>query len=64
MTKRELQKIQDRWHAEVYDKAEAVDPHDDYTWDGLLLGFLLGAGVPLQQADDIVVGAPTNGWKL
>lgn len=63
MTKRELQAIQDRWHTEVYNAANLVDPGDDYTWDGLLLGFLLGADVPLQQAQDIVLEAPGNGWK-
>lgn len=56
--------VKERWHKEVYENALAVDPNDDYTWDGLLVGFLLGCGVPLRQALDISLNAPGNGWLI
>jgi hypothetical protein len=35
-----------RFRCEVYDKAKTVDPGSDYTWDGVVVGFLMGCGIP------------------
>lgn len=59
-----LKSIKARWITEVYRKANDIDPDDEYTWRGLLLGFLLGAGVPLKKAQDIVLHASGNGWPI
>ncbi len=64
MNAMDLHKIKDRWIEEVYDKADEVDPGEDYIWSNLLLGFLMGAGLPLAESYDIVLGAPENGWPI
>ena len=46
-----LEDLQKRWKDEVYDKADEVDVEGLFVWKGLLLGFLLGAGVPLDLAN-------------
>jgi hypothetical protein len=59
----DLGALKKRWHKEVVNNKDV----EEY-WYGLnhcstmLCGFLLGAGVPREQADDIVRDALTNGW--
>ena len=64
MTANQLQKIQDRWDKEVYDRCVEVDPGGNFNWEGVLLGFLLGAGVELEEAQEIAIQAPRNGWAV
>lgn len=64
MTDEELQEIKDRWHKEVWDRSAKVDTGRRFNWEGVLLGFLLGAGMPLTQADEIAIEAPQNGWEI
>lgn len=64
MTAKQLQEIQDRWHKEVYGRCTEVDPGGHFIWEGLLLGFLLGAGVKLEEATEIAIEAPKNGWAV
>jgi hypothetical protein len=49
-----METLIDRWVTEVYEKAKVVDPNDDYTWDGLALGFALGSGLSLDSATHFV----------
>jgi hypothetical protein len=60
----QLQKIQDRWHKEVWNRSVEVDPGLHFIWEGVLLGFLLGAGVELEEAAGIAIQAPRNGWAV
>lgn len=39
-----------RWKEEVYDKAEEVDPSDEFVWRGVAIGFLLGCGFSIEEA--------------
>ena len=64
MTKEELQAIKKRWHEEVYDRSDRIDKFDKYIWEGVLVGFLIGAGVTPAKAKHIAVGAPENGWEV
>ena len=56
--------IKDRWMDEVYGNAGYLDPYEDYVWSGVLLGFLIGAGVSADEAQAIAEGAPGNGWEI
>ncbi len=49
-----IEDVKKRWKEEIYDKASEIDPSDAYTWNGLLLGFLLGNGVSLEKANEII----------
>lgn len=65
-TREALQKVEDAriaWEI-IYSKGAEVDPHDDYIWEGVLLGFLLGRGLPLSMAQSIARGAPHNDWSI
>ena len=64
MNDEKLEHVKRRWMREIYDRPEDVDRDSSYVWEGLLLGFLLGAGVPLNQSLEIARGAPGNGWEL
>lgn len=59
-----MERLAARWRADVYDVAEEFDADEQYTWDGLLLGFLLGAGVDPATARQIVLAAPTEEWPI
>jgi len=39
-----------RWKDEVYDKCEEVDPNDQFVWQGVAIGFLLGCGFSIEEA--------------
>ena len=64
MNAKQLKAIQERWQSEVFDKPDDIDSEGRYVWEGVLLGFLLGAGVPLEQAENIAIQAPRNGWQV
>lgn len=39
------------WHESVLPHAGDIDPSQEYIWRGVLIGFLLGFGLSLQQAE-------------
>lgn len=43
------------WKKDVHDKAEDVDPGDEYDWDGLAIGYFLGKGVEPGDAEQLVL---------
>lgn len=61
---KKLQKLQDRWHKEVFNRGKEIDSGNIFNWEGILLGFLLGAGLDLETAEEISIYAPNNGWKV
>lgn len=48
----------ERWKREVYDRADKVDPNDEYVWRGVVIGFLLGCGFTLVEAEKLVERMP------
>ena len=42
------------WKMQVYDNSAEIDPNDEYTWRGVALGWALGQGMPLDQAQEFV----------
>jgi hypothetical protein len=60
----ELEKVRERW-LNVCKLDADIDPYMDHDFETLLLGFLLGAGVPIEQARSIVIDkAPSEQWPL
>lgn len=42
------------WKVEVLDKAEQVDPLEDYIWRGVAVGWAIGKGMDIGQAQEFV----------
>ena len=38
------------WRTEVFDRGEDIDPNDEHLWSSLALGFALGRGATIEQA--------------
>lgn len=60
----ELEEIRQRWLDEVMANDDEIDEYADHEFDTLLLGFLLGAGVPIGQARAVVGEAPSERWPI
>lgn len=45
-SKPSLNDIRKRWREEVCAKAVDIDPDSEYTWEGIWIGFCIGAGRP------------------
>ena len=42
------------WKLEVCSKAEQVDPFNDYIWRGVAMGWAIGKGMNIEQAQEFV----------
>ncbi len=51
----------ERWKQDVYDKAEEVDPHSEELWSSLALGYFIGLGMSIEDAEDSVRMADKEG---
>lgn len=60
----DFNQIRADWNVIVVESGDRLDPDERYVWQGVLLGFLLGRGVPEDVAMDIAYGAPQNGWEV
>jgi len=60
----DLEPVRQRWIGEIYNNSQRIDPHNSYDWSGMLLAFLCGAGVSIEQAQEIVIKAPNNEWPI
>jgi hypothetical protein len=56
----EIDYLHQEWEATVYDRAEEVDIQEMYTWEGVALGWMLRAGIPLEQAKELLL---SDRWK-
>jgi hypothetical protein len=47
-------KMMAEWKKEIFDKANEIDPHDEFTWSALAIGFFIGKGKSIAQARDLL----------
>lgn len=50
----DLNQILDKFRDEVWANGGAIDPDDDYEWDSLVFGYVLGAGGSAEMAEKAV----------
>lgn len=48
------EEIKEMWVKEVYDQGKVVDPENRYCWESLAVGWLLGKGYSVSQAEFLV----------
>jgi len=46
-------KLEKAFKEELYDRADAIDPDDEYEWHSLTLGWLIAKGVPIGETKDL-----------
>jgi len=44
----------ERWKQDVWDKKDEIDPHSEFYWYSLALGYFLGLGLSIEDAQDSV----------
>lgn len=44
----------EQWKEDVWDKQEEVDPDNEYLWTSLALGYFLGLGMSIEDAEESV----------
>jgi len=49
------------WKCDVYDKADEVDPESELHWPHLALGYFIGLGMSIEDAQDSVRLADKQG---
>lgn len=52
------EQIKEMWVKEVYNYGEIVDPEGRYCWESLAMGWLLGKGYTVNQAEFLVRSLP------
>jgi len=48
-----MDKIVEEWKTQVYEESDAVDPDDQFDWEGVAMGFLIAKGLSLGEARDV-----------
>ena len=43
-----------KWKEQVFDRAEEVDPNNEMDWEDLAIGFFLGLGQSVEQAEELL----------
>jgi lipoprotein NlpI len=49
-----MKSIIKEWQNEIFDKAHEVDPHNEFTWAALAIGFFIGKGKSIAQAKELL----------
>lgn len=50
-------KALDKYREKVWEKADAIDPHDERDWHSMALGFFLALGFSIDDAYDLAKDA-------
>lgn len=53
LTQERIEELKTRWVKGVFNKAKLVDPENDYIWKGILIGWLIGSGVSIEEAHQL-----------
>jgi hypothetical protein len=53
-----------RWREVMWDHRDTVDPDRRYDWEGVLYGFLVGAGYSTGESASICAEAPSSMWPI
>jgi len=51
----QFDKLVEEYRAEVYDKANFIDPDDEHCWVSLTVGWALGKGLEFVEANDFAI---------
>lgn len=56
----DIKSVSRDWIELFNNRSDDIDPDDEYDWEGVLVGFLIGRGVSISEAKDIGCKAPTK----
>lgn len=50
------------WKRDIFDKADDVDPENEYIWDGVAIGYFIGKGQSIESAYRLMRLISNKGW--
>ena len=51
----------EQWKKDIYDRVDEIDPCGDHLWRSIALGYFIGLGLSIEEAEDSVRMADEEG---